>query len=87
MAEYDWKGLYQVLEKLLRSPGQLAEYNRVLHVLNGGTSTEKHKILNDNLHILNELFVLRKKAWFAFIIERGLDITGDWYRFKFSKSQ
>ena len=58
MAEYFWKDLHRVLEKSLRTPGQITEANTVLHLLNGETSTELHKILNDNLKILNDFFDL-----------------------------
>ena len=62
MEKYYWKDLPCVLEKLLQSLGQLKEADTVLHVLNGGTSTELHNILNENLHILNECFLLWTKA-------------------------
>jgi hypothetical protein len=38
-------------------------------------------------NIVNDVFVLRTKAWFEIVLGDGLGITDYWYRFEFAKSR
>ena len=70
--EYYWKDLHRVLEKSLQSSGQLAEADTVLHVLNGGTSTELHDILNDNLQVVNDFLCFVQKHGLRYLLKEAL---------------
>ena len=93
MAEYHWQDLHQILHEALLGRGadgetiaaikRLAEGN----VEADGRSGVVHKVLLQNSVLINQVFVLRTKAWFGEVLGKAIGIEDYWYRFEFAKSR
>lgn len=85
---YYWTDLHRLLEKALRLWNRSNEADILGRAIRGESPQELHKILHDNVQILNYFFVLRTKAWFKLVIGQGLlGIEDYWCRFESAKSR